>query len=142
MPFAHLKGGIAGATGFRQTPMYFPYGGSTIAGQGKAGRFIWARAHYEGTDVIMHIGTGTAVELPAEEFERRRRATSYEWPLLNAMLDGVTRDDLMAGHQSNHLTIAYVDETVLADVFKAFVAQSLTQGIKVRVAGNADALLK
>ena len=33
--------------------------------RGKAGRFIWARAHYEGTQVILHIGTGTAVELPA-----------------------------------------------------------------------------
>ena len=141
VPFAHLKGGIAGATGYRQNPMFFPYGGSTIAGQGKAGRFIWARAHYEGTDVIMHIGTGTAVELPEDEFERRRKATDYGWPLLNAVLDGVSRDDLMAGHQSNHLTIAYVDEKLLPDVFQAFVAQALTQNIAVRIAGNADRLL-
>lgn len=63
--------------------MYFPKGGSTIAGQGKAGRLIWARAHYKGTHVILHIGTGRAVELPEAEFERRRRATTYEWPLLN-----------------------------------------------------------
>lgn len=137
VPFAHLKGGIAGATGFRQTPMFFPYGGSTIAGQGKAGRFLWARAHYEGTGIIMHMGTGTAVELPEAEFERRRKATNYEWPLLNAVLDGVTRDDLMAGHQSNHLAIAYVDEDKLADLFRAFTAQALTQGITVKVAGSA-----
>ena len=90
--------------------MYFPKGGSTITGQGKAGRFVWARAHYEGTQVVLHVGTGHAVELPAAEFERRRRATSWEWPLLNCVLDGVSRDQLMAGHQSNHITIAYVDE--------------------------------
>lgn len=30
----------------------------------------------------MHIGTGTGVELPEGEFERHRRATNYEWPLL------------------------------------------------------------
>ncbi|PWC22918.1 signal transduction protein [Brenneria roseae subsp. roseae] len=137
VPFAHLKNGIAGATGYRQPAMFFPYGGSTIAGQGKAGRFIWARAHYEGTQVIMHIGTGTGVELPEAEFERRRRATNYEWPLLNAVLDGVTRDDLMAGHQSNHLTIAYVAEAALPEVLKAFVAQALTQNIRVRLAGDA-----
>lgn len=137
VPFAHLKGGIAGATGYRQPAMFFPYGGSTIAGQGKAGRFIWARAHYEGIAVVMHMGTGTAVELPPDEFERRRRATNYEWPLLNAVLDGVSRDDLMAGHQSNHLTIAYVDDGLLGDVFQAFVAQALTLGIRVRVAGSA-----
>lgn len=141
VPFAHLKGGIAGATGYRQPAMFFPYGGSTIAGQGKAGRFIWGRAHYEGTEVVMHIGTGTAVELPEAEFERRRRATNYEWPLLNAVLDGVSRDDLMAGHQSNHLTIAYVGSAQLADVVQAFVAQSLTQGMRVKVAGDAAEML-
>jgi hypothetical protein len=110
VPFAHLKGGIAGATGYRQSPMYFPRGGATITGQCKAGRFVWARAHYEGTQVVLHAGTGHAVELPEAEFERRRRATSWEWPLMNCTLDGVSRDQLMAGHQSNHITVAYVDE--------------------------------
>lgn len=137
VPFEHIKGGIAGATGYRQPSMYFPKGGSTIAGQGKAGTFIWARAHYEETRVILHIGTGQAVELPAEEFERRRRATTYEWPLLNCTLDGVGRDDLMAGHQSNHITIAYVPQTHLQEVLRAFVAQALTQNIQVFVAGDA-----
>jgi hypothetical protein len=141
VPFEHLKGGIAGATGFRQPAMYFPKGGSTIAGQGKAGRILWARAHYEGTDVHMHVGTGHAIELPEDEFERRRRATSYEWPLLNAILDGVGRDALMSSHQSNHVSIAYVDEEKLGDVLKAFVAQALTCNIRVKVAGNARALL-
>ncbi len=141
VPFEHLKGGIAGATGYRQPAMYFPKGGSSIHGQGKAGRLIWARAHYENTQVILHIGTGTAVELPTAEFERRRRATTYEWPLLNCVLDGVQRNDLMAGHQSNHITIAYVDEAHLQDVLRAFVAQAITQNIWVRVAGDAAALL-
>jgi len=137
VPFAHLKGGIKGTTGYRQSPMYFPKGGSTITGQGKAGRFLWARAHYEGTQVVMHVGTGHAAELPAAEFERRRRATSWEWPLLNCVLDGVSRDQLMAGHQSNHITIAYVDADKLQDVLRAFVAQALTQNIRTFVAGAA-----
>lgn len=141
VPFEHLKGGIAGATGYRQSPMYFPRGGSTIAGQGKQGRFIWARAHYEGVQVILHVGTGHAVELPEAEFERRRRATSYEWPLLNCTLDGVGRDDLMAGHQSNHISIAYVDSEKIDDVLRAFVAQALTQNMRVYVAGDAAARL-
>ena len=141
VPFEHLKGGVAGATGYRQPAMYFPKGGSSIHGQGKAGRLIWARAHYEGTQVFMHIGTGTALELPAAEFERRRKATTYEWPLLNCKLDGVSRDELMAGHQSNHITIAYVAEDKLQDVLRAFVAQALTQGIQVSVAGEAFELL-
>jgi hypothetical protein len=137
VPFEHLKGGIAGAIGYRQPAMYFPKGGSSIHGQGKAGRLLWARAHYEGTQTVLHIGTGTAVELPAAEFERRRKATTYEWPLLNCTLDGVGRDELMAGHQSNHITIAYVDDDKLQDVLRAFVAQAVTQNITVRVAGDA-----
>jgi hypothetical protein len=136
VPFAHLEGGIAGATGYRQPPMYFPRGGATITGQCRPGRFVWARAHYVGTQVFMHIGTGHAVKLPAEEFERRRRATTYEWPLMNVVLDGVSRDDLMAGHQSNHITLAYVDESALRDVTRAFIAQAVTQNIAVSVAGE------
>jgi len=141
VPFEHIKGGVAGATGWRQPSMYFPHGGSTIAGQGKAGRLIWARAHYEGTEVHLHVGTGHAVELPAPEFERRLAATTREWPLLNCVLDGVTRNDLMAGHQSNHITVAYVDEENLADTLRAFVAQAVTQGMKVNAAGAAADLL-
>jgi hypothetical protein len=141
VPFAHLKGGIAGVTGYRQPPMYFPMGGATIAGQCKAGSFVWARAHYEGTQLILHIGTSHAVELPEAELERRRRATTHQWPLMKAVLDGVGRDDLMAGHQSNHVTVAYVSQNQLRDVARAFVAQALTQGIQVYAAGTVGAWL-
>ena len=138
VPFEHLKGGIAGATGHRQPAMYFPLGGSTLSGQGKAGTFVWGRAHYEGTEVHMHIGTGTAYELPQEEFERRLNSTCNVWPLMNCILDGVGRDDLMAGHQSNHISIAYVPEENLKEVVQAFVAQALTQNMRVHVAGGIE----
>ncbi|AMO54963.1 signal transduction protein [Endozoicomonas montiporae] len=138
VPFEHIKGGIAGAIGYRQPAMFFPLGGSSIAGQCKAGTFVWARAHYEGTDVHMHIGTGTAYELPQEEFLRRSNSTNSEWPLMNCVLDGVGRDDLMAGHQSNHISVAYVPQENLKEVVQAFVAQALTQNMKVHVAGNID----
>ena len=136
VPFEHLKGGIAGAVGFRQPQMYFAKGGSTISGQCKAGRFVWARAHYERTDVHMHIGTGEAFELPQEEFQRRLNATTRVWPLMNVILDGVDRDQLMAGHQSNHITVAYVPESSLGTVTTALACMGLTQGIKVRLAGS------
>ena len=138
VPFEHIKGGIAGAKGYRQPAMYFPKGGSSIGGQCKAGKFLWARAHYEGTEVHMHIGTGTAFELPQEEFQRRLDSTTREWPLMNCVLDGVGRDDLMAGHQSNHISVAYVPEENLKEVLQAFVAQSLTQNMRVHVAGGIE----
>ncbi len=136
VPFAHIKGGIAGAHGYRQPAMYFPKGGSSIGGQCKAGTFLWARAHYEGTTVHLHIGTGAAVELPQAEFQRRLDATTKEWPLMNCTLDGMGRDDLMAGHQSNHIVVAYVPEDKLAEVTAAFVAQAMTQNMKVYLAGT------
>lgn len=135
VPFEHLKGGISGAIGYRQAPMYFAKGGSTISGQCKQGSFIWARAHYEGVDAHMHIGTGKAKELPEDEFQRRLKATTDIWPLMNTTLDGVSRDDLMAGHQSNHISVAYVPQDQLAFVTEAFTAMALTQGFKVSLAG-------
>ncbi|MCP4754504.1 MAG: signal transduction protein [Proteobacteria bacterium] len=138
VPFEHLKGGIAGAIGCRQSPMYFAKGGSTIAGQCKRGRFVWARAHYEGLRAHMHIGTGRAFELPQEEFQRRLDATTDVWPLMNVTLDGVGRDDLMAGHQSNHVTVAYVPEEHLKTVVRAFACMALTQNMTVHLAGTAE----
>lgn len=136
VPFEHLKGGIAGATGYRQPPMYFRLGGSTIAGQCKAGTFIWARAFYDPSGVYMHIGTGKAYELPKEEFERRLKATTPVWPLMNVTLDGVSRDQLMAGHMSNHVTVAYVPDALVKDVMQAFAAQCVTQNMKVSLVGK------
>ena len=136
VPFEHLVGGIAGAIGYRQAPMYFAKGGSTIGGQCKAGTFVWARAHYEGLDVHMHIGTGKAYELPEAEFRRRLDATTSQWPLMNVVLDGMGRDDLMAGHQSNHVTVAYVPENQLTEAVRAFACMALTQNMRVHLAGD------
>lgn len=136
VPFEHIKGGIASSTGYRQPPMYFAKGGSTIAGQCKKGTFIWARAHYEGTETWMHIGTGMAYELPKDEMQRRLDSTTDVWPLMNVTLDGVSRDDLMAGHQSNHISVAYVPEERIEEVTRAFACMALTQGIKVKLAGD------
>ncbi len=135
VPFEHIKGGIGGANGYRQPKEIFSAGGSTIGGQCKAGTFIWARAHYEGTDVHMHIGTGRAFELSKEETNRRWKATNPQWPLMNAVLDGCERDDIMAGHQSNHITVAYVPKEQLDYVTRTFVCMALTQGINVYLAG-------
>ena len=137
VPFSHLKGGIAGAKGYRQPAMYFAKGGSTVSGQCKAGTFIWARAHYEGTEVHMHIGTGDAVELPAAEFQRRLDSTTAVWPLMNVKLHGIGRDELMAAHQSNHITVAYVESDKLEFVSRAFAAMALKQGMRVHIAGDA-----
>ncbi len=135
VPFSHIKGGIAGAHGYRQPAMYFAKGGATISGQCKAGEFVWARAHYEDTKVHLHIGTGTSFELPEEEYKRRLDSTTNVWPLMNVILDGVDKNSLMAGHQSNHITVAYIPENRKKEIASALTAMGLTLGINVKLAG-------
>ena len=53
------------------------------------------------------IGRGTVVELPEAETERRWQATTPQWPIMHAVLHGVTRDQMMARHKANHIQVAY-----------------------------------
>ena len=136
-PPAHFTGGWAGAEGFRQPAMYFPNGGSTLRGISKPGEIVWSRIYVENDQLNMDIGRGRAVELPREETERRWQATTPEWPIMHAVLDGVSRDALMAKHKSNHIQVVYSTDSAAADdtlCAKAVFADIL--GIKVNVCGQ------
>lgn len=106
-PPNHFKGGYAGAWSERQPPMYFPLGGGTLKGVGRAGEIVWSRVFVEGGALHVDLGRGTVVELPEEETARRWRETTPQWPLVSAVLHGVTRDSFMARHRANHVSIAY-----------------------------------
>jgi L-fucose isomerase-like protein len=136
-PPAHFTGGWAGAEGFRQPAMYFPNGGSTLRGISKPGEIVWSRIYVENDELNMDIGRGRAVELPRDETERRWQATTPEWPIMHAVLDGVSRDALMAKHKSNHIQVVYGTDSAAADhtlCAKAVFADTL--GIKVNVCGQ------
>lgn len=137
VPPAHLKGGYAGAESWRQSPMYFRMGGGTLRGVSKAGDMVWSRIYVQDDAIHADLGTGRAVELPREETERRWKATSPEWPIMHAVLDGVDRDQLMAKHQANHIQVVYADdrETALrACRIKAAALEEL--GINVHFCGR------
>lgn len=136
-PPAHFIGGWRGAEGFRQPPMYFPSGGSTLRGISKPGEIVWSRIYVQGERLHLDIGRGVAVELPREETERRWQATTYQWPIMHAVTYGVTRDQLMAKHQSNHIQVAYAKSAAEADAClftKAAFAEAL--GLQVHVCGT------
>jgi L-fucose isomerase-like protein len=138
-PPAHFIGGWTGAEGFRQPAMYFPNGGSTLRGISKPGEIVWSRIYVENNELNMDIGRGRAVELPLEETERRWQATTPEWPIMHAVLDGVSRDALMAKHKSNHVQVVYGTDSAAADgtlYAKAVFADTL--GIKVNVCGKLN----
>jgi L-fucose isomerase-like protein len=141
-PASHFIDGYAGAVGERQPPMYFPKGGSTLKGVSKPGEIVWSRIYVEGDALHMDIGRGGVVRLSDEETLRRWAATTPQWPIMHAVLYGVTRDQLMAKHQANHIHVAYAPDAATATralVRKAAMAQAL--GIAVWLCGDhADAL--
>lgn len=137
VPASHFGGGWADAEGFRQPPMYFPAGGSTIRGVSKAGEVVWSRIFIAEGRLHMDIGRARAIDLPAEETQRRWDATTPQWPIMHAVFCGMSRDQLMARHQANHIQVAYANsaaEAVLAVQAKAIAADSL--GIQVSLCGT------
>jgi hypothetical protein len=138
VPASHLAGGYAGATSWRQNPMYFPAGGGTIKGVCKAGEVVWSRVYIEGGRLHADIGRARAVDLPAEETERRWQATNPEWPVMHAVLDGISRDQFMARHKANHVQVAYAPDAETADralTVKAAMLDAL--GVAVHLCGAA-----
>jgi L-fucose isomerase-like protein len=136
-PPAHFDGGWAGAEGFRQPAMYFPNGGSTLRGISKPGEIVWSRIYIEDNALAMDIGRGAAIALPREETERRWNSTTPQWPIMHAVLYGVSRDQLMAKHQSNHVQVVYSNDAAAADrtlEVKAAMAKSL--GLRVNECGS------
>lgn len=136
-PPAHFAGGWKGAEGFRQPAMYFPNGGSTLRGVSRPGEIVWSRIYVQDERLRLDLGRGAAVELPREETERRWQATTPQWPIMHAVTYGVTRDQLMAKHQANHIHVAYATTAKDADAClftKAAFARAL--GMTVHICGT------
>ncbi|MGR3804191.1 fucose isomerase [Marinibacterium profundimaris] len=135
-PAAHHPGGWAGSESLRQPPMFFPAGGGTLKGYAKPGEIVWSRVFVEGGRLKMDIGRGQAVALPPEEQERRSRATNPEWPIMNAVLTGVTRDQMMARHKANHVQVVYATGPAEADrALRVRAALAAKLGIEVTCCG-------
>lgn len=114
VPAAH-NGGYDRSWSMRQPPMYFPLGGGTLSGVSKPGPVVWSRVFI--MDGVLHadLGRATALELPEEETRRRLEATTRQWPIMHAVLHGITRDQFMARHKANHLQVAYTPDDETAD---------------------------
>lgn len=137
VPPHHLVGGYAGAVGERQPSMYFRRGGSTIKGISHPGEIVWSRIYVSSNELCMDLGRGCAIILPEEESLRRWEATTPNWPMMHAILYGVSRNQLMAKHQANHIQVVYAPNDLLARkalIAKAAMAQEL--GIKVNLCGD------
>ncbi|MEK6247480.1 MAG: fucose isomerase, partial [Planctomycetales bacterium] len=137
VPPAHFAGGWKGASSERQPYMFFPSGGGTIKGISKPGEVVWSRVFIEEGRLKMDLGRAGVVKLPRAETERRWQSTTSQWPIMHAVTYGVSRDQMMARHKSNHIQVAYgkspreTDEAMLA---KASMARAL--GLEVAICGT------
>ncbi len=136
-PPSHFSGGWKGAVGERQPPMYFRLGGSTLKGVSKPGEIVWSRVFVADGRLNMDLGRAKVVALSDDETQRRWRATTPQWPIMHAVLYGVTRDQMMARHKANHIHVAYARSADSADkalLAKAAMAQAM--GMQVSLCGT------
>jgi hypothetical protein len=107
VPPEHNVGGYAGTVSERQPPMYFRLGGGSLKGVSKPGDVVWSRVFIEDGKLKADLGLARAIALPKEETERRWKITTPQWPIMHAVLHGISRDQMMARHKANHIQVAY-----------------------------------
>jgi hypothetical protein len=137
VPPAHFIGGWQGASSERQAAMYFRLGGGTLKGISKPGEIVWSRIFVENGKLKMDLGRAGVVELPAEETERRWKETTPQWPIMHTVTYGVSRDQFMARHKSNHIQVVYANSAAEADkalLAKAAMAEAM--GMEVAICGT------
>jgi|FLYN01.1.fsa_nt_gi hypothetical protein len=138
-PASHFINGYAGASSERQPPMYFRLGGGTLKGISKPGEIVWSRVYVMENRLHCDIGRATVVSLPHEETERRWQATTPQWPIMHAVLHGISRDQMMARHKANHIQVAYAPSAGQADQALAAKAAMLAEmGVQVHLCGDID----
>jgi hypothetical protein len=137
VPPAHLIGGYRGATSERQPPMYFRLGGGTVTGISKPGHVVWSRVFVMDGKLHCDLGVGEAAKLPEKETQRRWRETTPQWPIMHAVLNGVTRDQMMARHKANHIQVVYAPNAKQAHCACRIKAAMLAElGLEVHLCGN------
>jgi hypothetical protein len=136
VPPAHNLGGFKGTVSERQPPMYFRLGGGSLKGVSKPGEIVWSRVFIEDGKLKADIGRARAVELPPEETERRWRITTPQWPIMHAVLYGISRDQMMARHKANHIQVAYAPDANGANKALAVKAAFFREaGLEVSICG-------
>jgi hypothetical protein len=136
-PPAHFIGGWKGASSERQPPMYFRLGGGTLKGVSKPGHIVWSRVFVMDGELHCDVGVAEVVRLPDEETNRRWKETTPQWPIMHAVIKGVSRDQMMARHKSNHVQVVYAPNEKQAHRAARIKAAALSGlGLTVHLCGD------
>jgi hypothetical protein len=117
--------------------MYFRLGGGTCRGISKPGYVVWSRVFVD--DGVLKFDTGLAdvVSLPKEETQDRWNNTTPQWPIMHAVTRGISRDQMMARHKSNHIQVAYAPDEKSARLALFTKAASMARlGLEVSICGD------
>ena len=138
-PPAHFVGGYKGTSSERQPAMYFRLGGGTVKGISKPGHIVWSRVFVMDGDLHCDLGVAEVVELPSSETARRWQETTPQWPIMHAVFKGITRDQMMARHKSNHIQVVYTPNEKQAHRGCRIKAAAMAElGLKVHLCGTVD----
>jgi hypothetical protein len=138
-PPAHFIGGYKGTVSERQPPMYFRLGGGTVKGVSKPGHVVWSRIFVMDGRLHCDLGVSEVVKLPDKETQHRWQETTSQWPIMHAVLDGISRDQMMARHKSNHIQVVYAPNLRQAHRACRIKAAMLAElGLEVHLCGNVE----
>lgn len=138
-PPAHFINGYVGASSDRQPPMYFRLGGGSLKGISKPGFIVWSRVYVLENELHCDLGVGEVVELPKAETDRRWNLTTPQWPIMHAVLKGVSRDQMMARHKANHIQVVYTNYEASAHEACRIKAAAMDElGLKVHFCGDVN----
>ena len=136
-PPAHFIGGFKGTSSERQPSMYFRLGGGTVKGVSKPGWIVWSRIFIDGGELCYDTGLGEIIELPQAETEDRWKLSTPQWPIMHAILPGISRDEMMARHKANHIQVVYApDKEGAKKGLFAKAAAMRELGMKVAICGE------
>ncbi|MBK8036590.1 MAG: fucose isomerase [Verrucomicrobiaceae bacterium] len=136
-PPAHFIGGWKGASSERQPAMYFRLGGGTMKGISKPGHIVWSRVFVKDNALHCDVGVAEVVQLPEAETQRRWHETTPQWPIMHTVLKGVSRDQMMARHQSNHIQVVYAPNEKQAHRAARIKAAAMRElGLNVSLCGE------
>jgi hypothetical protein len=140
-PPAHHIDGYKGSSSERQPTMYFRLGGGSLKGIAKPGEIVWSRIFVDSGVLKADLGRARVVELPRKETERRWAITTPQWPIMHAVLYGITRDQMMGRHKANHIQVAYAPDAESAKRALAVKAAFLQEaGLDVSICGTETGL--
>ena len=79
------------------------------------------------------------VKLSQKETARRWKETTPQWPIMHAVLKGVSRDQMMARHKSNHIQVVYAPNERAAHKGARIKAAMLAEmGLRVQFCGDVE----